>query len=125
LHFASEFRPLLDGGADTGPIHQGGDAPIGGQPLEVTSTRTVALFSGPVQVGRDGKVRIALDIPDFEGQIRLMAVASGHHAVGSSITFLHSYHLLDVYPGGSFVRFLAAKCCTRPVKQIPALLLCT
>jgi uncharacterized protein YfaS (alpha-2-macroglobulin family) len=55
IDIRDDYGRLLDGSADPGAIHQGGDqgneAPIGGQPLAVTSTRTVALFSGPVQVG--------------------------------------------------------------------------
>jgi uncharacterized protein YfaS (alpha-2-macroglobulin family) len=80
-----DYARLLDGSADSGTIHQGGDGgdkPIGGQPLEVTSTRTVALFAGPVQIQRDGTAQITLDVPDFEGQLRLMAVAYSRHAVG-------------------------------------------
>jgi uncharacterized protein YfaS (alpha-2-macroglobulin family) len=77
-----DYGRLLDGSADPGTIHQGGDIPIGGQPLEVTSTRTVALFAGPVPIQRDGTAQIALDVPDFEGQLRLMAVAYNRHAVG-------------------------------------------
>jgi uncharacterized protein YfaS (alpha-2-macroglobulin family) len=80
-----DYGRLLDGSADPGTIHQGGDGgdkPIGGQPLEVTSTRTVALFAGPVQIQRDGTAQFTLDVPDFEGQLRLMAVAYSRHAVG-------------------------------------------
>ena len=77
-----DYGRLLDGSADAGTIHQGGDKPIGGQPLEVTSTRTVALFAGPVQIQRDGTAQITLDVPDFEGQLRLMAVAYSRHAIG-------------------------------------------
>src|SRR5262249_24585726 len=46
------------------------------------STHTVALFSGPVRVGRDGRAWISLDIPDFAGQVRLMAVAYSQHGLG-------------------------------------------
>lgn len=37
--------------------------------------RTVALFSGPVRVGADGTAMVTLEIPDFAGELRLMAVA--------------------------------------------------
>ena len=47
-------------------------------------TRTVALFSGPVKLDDKGEARIALDIPDFIGQLRLMAVAYDKSRVGSS-----------------------------------------
>ena len=39
------------------------------------SERVVSLFSGVVTVGADGKVSVPLDIPDFQGRLRLMAVA--------------------------------------------------
>jgi hypothetical protein len=37
--------------------------------------RTVALFSGPVRAAADGTATVTLDIPDFAGELRLMAVA--------------------------------------------------
>ncbi|MCW8087007.1 alpha-2-macroglobulin family protein [Sabulicella glaciei] len=55
-------------------LRQGGDefGPPGA--LQVPQ-RTVALFSGVVEAGPDGVVRIPLDLPDFAGELRLMAVA--------------------------------------------------
>ncbi len=35
----------------------------------------MALFSGLVKVGADGNASVTLDIPDFNGELRLMAVA--------------------------------------------------
>ena len=35
----------------------------------------VALFSGIVRLDADGAAKIHFDIPDFQGQLRLMAVA--------------------------------------------------
>ncbi|MDO9709164.1 MG2 domain-containing protein [Paracraurococcus lichenis] len=46
--------------------------------------RTVALFSGPVAVGPDGTATIALDIPDFAGELRLMAVAWAGDRIGAA-----------------------------------------
>ncbi|MEJ1969384.1 MAG: alpha-2-macroglobulin [Rhizomicrobium sp.] len=59
---------------DLGAMREGGDS-FGGRPLAVVPTRTVALFSGLVKVGPGGLANIALDIPDFNGELRLMAVA--------------------------------------------------
>jgi uncharacterized protein YfaS (alpha-2-macroglobulin family) len=84
IDIRDDYGRLLDGSADSGTIREGGDGPIGGQPLEVSSTRTVALFSGPLLVDKDGTVKVGLDIPDFEGQLRLMAVAYTHHAAGKA-----------------------------------------
>ena len=39
------------------------------------SERVVSLFSGVLPVGADGKLSVPLDIPDFQGRLRLMAVA--------------------------------------------------
>jgi uncharacterized protein YfaS (alpha-2-macroglobulin family) len=35
-----------------------------------------------LQIQRDGTAQIMLDVPDFEGQLRLMAVAYSRHAIG-------------------------------------------
>ncbi|WP_448205895.1 alpha-2-macroglobulin family protein [Azospirillum sp. sgz302134] len=39
------------------------------------SERVVSLFSGVVPVGADGKVSVPLNVPDFQGRLRLMTVA--------------------------------------------------
>ncbi|MBY0564122.1 MAG: alpha-2-macroglobulin family protein [Hyphomonadaceae bacterium] len=59
---------------------QGGDS-LGGEGLTVVPTRTVSLFSDIVEV-RGGRAVIPLDIPDFNGTLRLMAVAWSHSALG-------------------------------------------
>lgn len=65
------------------PVRQGGDQ-IGGAGLTVVPTRTVALFSGPVEIGRDGRASVSFDVPDFNGELRLMAVAWSDRAVGQA-----------------------------------------
>ncbi|HEY0302883.1 MAG TPA: MG2 domain-containing protein, partial [Rhizomicrobium sp.] len=64
-----------------GAMREGGDS-FGGRPLAVVPTRTVALFSGLVKVGPGGVANIALDIPDFNGELRLMAVALTSGKIG-------------------------------------------
>ncbi|HYD89317.1 MAG TPA: alpha-2-macroglobulin [Vitreimonas sp.] len=59
---------------------QGGDS-LGGEGLTVVPTRTVSLFSDIVEV-RGGRATIPLTIPDFNGTLRLMAVAWSESAVG-------------------------------------------
>ncbi len=63
-------------------LHQGGsgdeEAPSAPPPQ-----RVVALFTAPVQAGPDGVARIPLDLPDFNGQLRLMAVAWSGDKVGA------------------------------------------
>ena len=65
------------------PVRQGGDQ-IGGAGLTVVPTRTVALFSGPVEVDRRGHASVTFDVPDFNGELRLMAVAWTGRAVGQA-----------------------------------------
>ncbi|MGE0597453.1 MAG: alpha-2-macroglobulin [Hyphomonadaceae bacterium] len=59
---------------------QGGDS-IGGEGLTVVPTRTVSLFSDIVEV-RNGRATIPLSVPDFNGTLRLMAVAWSESALG-------------------------------------------
>jgi uncharacterized protein YfaS (alpha-2-macroglobulin family) len=64
-------------------LHQGG----GGDevaPSAPPPQRVVALFTAPVQAGPDGVARIPLDLPDFNGQLRLMVVGWSGDQVGSS-----------------------------------------
>ena len=56
-----------------GAMREGGDS-FGGRSLAVVPVKTVSLFSGLVQVGPAGMVSIPVDVPDFNGELRLMAV---------------------------------------------------
>ncbi len=62
------------------PSRQGGDS-LGGEGLSVVPTRTVSIVSDIVKV-RGGRANVALDIPDFNGTLRLMAVAWSQSALG-------------------------------------------
>ncbi len=55
---------------------------MGGKGLPVVPTKSVALFSGVVAVGSDGTATVPIEVPDFEGSLRLMAVAFSQNAVG-------------------------------------------
>jgi len=59
---------------------QGGDS-LGGEGLTVVPTRTVALYSDIVEV-RGGRATIPIDVPDFNGTLRVMAVAWSENALG-------------------------------------------
>ncbi|WP_300160333.1 alpha-2-macroglobulin [Solidesulfovibrio sp.] len=67
--------------------------------------RTVAYWSGPVAVGPSGKAQVSFDIPEFQGQVRLMAagVSGRRFAAAEARTFVKSP--LVLLP--SFPRFLA------------------
>ncbi|CAK0748137.1 alpha-2-macroglobulin [Gammaproteobacteria bacterium] len=71
---------VLDG--PFGALRQGGDA--SGAGLPVVPFTVVSLFHGPVKISATGSARVTLDIPDFNGQLRLMAVAWGQARVGSA-----------------------------------------
>ncbi|HVM80431.1 MAG TPA: alpha-2-macroglobulin [Stellaceae bacterium] len=76
-----DYGRLISGEGQVGAIRQGGDN-IGGAALPVVPTRTVALFSGFVEVDAQGHASAPLEIPDFEGELRLMAVVFDRHKVG-------------------------------------------
>ncbi len=60
----------------------GGDQ-LGGEGLTVVPTKSVALFSGVLTVGDDGNVIAPIEVPDFNGELRLMAVAWSDDKLGS------------------------------------------
>lgn len=84
LDIRDDYGHLLDGSAGAGAIHNGGDAGIGGAGLPVTSTKIVSLFAGRVQVDANGMAQIPVNVPDFEGQLRFMAVAYDDTQIGSA-----------------------------------------
>ncbi|MEM1150148.1 MAG: alpha-2-macroglobulin [Pseudomonadota bacterium] len=64
-------------------VRTGGDQ-LGGEGLSVVPTKTVALFSGIVEVGRSGSAKVRFDVPDFNGELRLMAVAWSREGLGAA-----------------------------------------
>ena len=63
-------------------LRQGGDD--GGLGLPDIPQRTVSLFSPPQQVGPDGRAVITLDMPDFAGSVRLMAMGWQGAKIGAA-----------------------------------------
>lgn len=59
----------------------GGDA-LGGAGLSVVPTTVVSLFQGPVSI-RNGQAIVTLDVPDFQGELTVMAVAWSDTKLGS------------------------------------------
>ncbi len=84
LDLRDDYGRLLEGGAEAGALHEGGDggASLGGEGLPVSTTQVVALFHGPVELDAAGNATVPLDLPDFAGELRLMAVAYDHDAAG-------------------------------------------
>ena len=64
-----------------GSMREGGDS-FGGRSLSVVPIKTVALFSGLVKVGAGGIANVTLDVPDFNGELRLMVVAVSNDKMG-------------------------------------------
>jgi len=70
------YGKLIASGGQRGALRSGaGAASRNLNSSGVKTVRTVALFSGPLAVGSDGQIRVPLELPDFNGQLRLMAVA--------------------------------------------------
>jgi uncharacterized protein YfaS (alpha-2-macroglobulin family) len=63
-------------------LRQGGDE--GSSVLPETPQHTVILFTPPLQAGADGVAHVPLDFPDFNGQVRLMAVAWQGSRIGAA-----------------------------------------
>lgn len=75
-------RLIVPPDGESAVLRQGGDG--GGEALPEIPQRIVALFSGPVAVGADGRATIPLDLPDFAGELRLMAVAWQGARIGAA-----------------------------------------
>jgi alpha-2-macroglobulin len=78
------YGQLIDGMQGVrGQIHSGGDegAHLQGSP---PTGPPVSLYSGLVTVGPDGTAQVSFDVPDFEGTVRVMAVAWSKDKVGQA-----------------------------------------
>ncbi len=105
VEIRDDYGHLLDGTqGEVGKIRSGGDA-FGGKGLPVVPTRSVSLFQGPIEVAADGTASIPIEIPDFEGELRIMAVAYSHSAIGKAEAALTVRD--PVVPDLAMPRFLA------------------
>ncbi len=83
VDYRDDYGRLLDANLGApASVDFGGDE-LGGQGLTVTPIKTVALWSGIVTTGLDGKATVTLPAADFNGQLRIMAVAWTDTQVGS------------------------------------------
>ena len=79
------YGRLIDGmRAERGRLRSGGDG-AGGMSLKGSPPveAPLALFSGIVTVEKDGTANVSFDLPDFNGTVRLMAVAWSGNKIGS------------------------------------------
>ncbi len=67
-----------------GKLKWGGDAGMRDTRSMPKKVKLIDLFSGPVQLDANGQAQIPLDIPDFNGTLRLMAVVSTAERFGSA-----------------------------------------
>ncbi len=84
LEIRDFYGRLIDGmRAERGKLKSGGDGTDdmglkGSPPVE----ETVAFYSGIVTVGADGKASVDFQLPDFNGTVRIMAVAWSNSKLG-------------------------------------------
>ncbi|MDQ2090975.1 alpha-2-macroglobulin family protein [Marimonas arenosa] len=80
------YGRLIDGMSGAlGAVRSGGDAMDEASLQSPPPTEElVAFFSGPVEVGTDGRAEVSFDIPEFNGTVRLMAVAWSKGSVGQA-----------------------------------------
>jgi len=76
LEIRDFYGRLIDGmRAERGSLRSGGDGGIGDLTGSPPVDETVALYSGIVKVGADGTAKVDFDLPQFNGTVRVMAVA--------------------------------------------------
>ncbi|MEX0283891.1 MAG: alpha-2-macroglobulin family protein [Paracoccaceae bacterium] len=80
------YGRLIDGmNGAMGTVRSGGDATSGSQLQSPPPTQDLmSVFSGPVQTDANGAALVNVDLPAFNGTVRLMAVAWTREAVGQA-----------------------------------------
>ncbi len=87
LELRDLYGRLIDGSLGaTGRLRTGGDGAAMQSQGSPPTEKLVAFFSGIVQLDADGKASIDFDIPQFNGTVRVMAVAWTKEAVGHAET---------------------------------------
>ena len=84
------YGRLIDGmRAERGRLRSGGDDTAAGGGMSTTGSppveKLLAMHSGIVKVGPDGTASVTFDLPDFNGQVRMMAVAWSGAKVGNGV----------------------------------------
>ena len=77
-----DYARLLNPNLGMAAIAKTGSDSLGGEGLTATPIKVVSLYSGPVTI-KSGKVTIPVNLPNFNGELRLMAVAWSDSALGS------------------------------------------
>jgi uncharacterized protein YfaS (alpha-2-macroglobulin family) len=79
-----DYGRLLDPNQGAAGIARSGGDQLGGAGLTVVPTKSVALYSGPVKLDRSGKASVTFDVPEFNGELRVMAVAWSGSGLGGA-----------------------------------------
>ena len=88
LVYRDDYGRLLDPNLGAATAVSFGADEIGGAGLANVPIRTVALWSGVVHTDASGRAVIKLPAADFNGQLRLVAVAWTEKAIGSGVANL-------------------------------------
>ena len=75
-------RLIAPGEGEATSLRQGGDD--GANALPEIPQKVVALFTPPMQADADGVAQVPIDLPDFNGQVRLMVVAWQGTKIGAA-----------------------------------------
>src|SRR5262245_36308945 len=81
------YGRLIDGmRAERGRLRSGGDGGSDGMSLEGAppAEATLALFSGLVRLDANGQAKVDFQLPDFNGAVRILAVAWSSGKIGSA-----------------------------------------
>ncbi len=85
LEMRDIYGRLIDGSQGAfGRLRTGGDGGAMGPEGNPPTEKLVAFFSGIVRVDDEGRASVAFDIPQFNGTVRVMAVAWSRNATGNA-----------------------------------------
>ncbi len=101
------YGRLIDGRQGRlGRIRAGGGAGAGRQGMPESNIQVVSLFSGVLRLDAQGRAQVPLQLPAFDGRLRLTAVAWSAQRLGSARADLTVREPVVLLP--SLPRFLAA-----------------
>lgn len=86
-------------------LHQGAGSGAGRRGAPESNIKVVSLFSGVVEVGPDGRAVVPLDLPDYNGRLRLMVVGWSADKLGAAAMAMQVAD--PVVLSASLPRFLA------------------
>jgi len=104
----SELMPVTEEQMEASPLPGGGHAGTIRRrlnPIKADRFKPVALWKSAVVLGSNGQATVRLDLPEFSGELRLMAVAYNAERTGSADASVQVKRDLIVQP--SLPRFLA------------------